>query len=302
METKIEPHIILHLRITKDDIDSYLNNKIQTEPSLGNNNPIPYEQNLFGFNLGVSSIDVDKNTIPTENIDENIECSDVKMRVLSAMSEFADANRRKEWPRSTSLHCRWCVHPFSGPPVAIPKWYIQETFFVTGCYCSYSCAAAHLFNRSDFNETEKWEFYNLLHLLKEKILKKTSKIKLAPKQETLSVFGGHLSIDDFRDVTKDTHLNHKVYNIIEPPMTSIIPLIEETRNEPNIRFNKYVAPKDETYKNRWSSDNPYIPIDEKRMNRAIENLKIKRKAPLLDKKKTLLHYMNLKVNKQEYKI
>ena len=34
------------------------------------------------------------------------------------------------------------------------------------------------------------------------------------------------------------------------------------------------------------------------MDRAVENLKVKRTAPLLDKKKTLLHYMNLKINKK----
>jgi hypothetical protein len=61
----------------------------------------------------------------------------------------------------------------------------------------------------------------------------------------------------------------------------------------------YAAPKNESYisSNRWGKNKPFIPIDKDRMNRAIDNLKIKRKAPLLEKKKTLLHYMNLKINK-----
>ena len=44
---KIEPHVILHLRINQDDINRYLNNKIQTDPSDINKDivePTPYEQ------------------------------------------------------------------------------------------------------------------------------------------------------------------------------------------------------------------------------------------------------------------
>ena len=42
---KIEPHVILHLRINQDDINRYLNNKIQTDPSDINKDivePTPY--------------------------------------------------------------------------------------------------------------------------------------------------------------------------------------------------------------------------------------------------------------------
>jgi hypothetical protein len=64
---------------------------------------------------------------------------------------------------------------------------------------------------------------------------------------------------------------------------------------------KYVAPKNESYSSStgWGQNKSYIPIDKERMKRAVENLKVSRKAPLLDKKKTLLHYMNLKINKNK---
>ncbi len=234
------------------------------------------------------------------------------------MCEFADAKRRNEWLKSTSIWCRWCVHPFAGPPISIPKWYVNKTFFVSGCYCSYSCAAKHLFSRGDVDENDKWKYYHLLHLLRKRIsgIDEIIRIKLAPPQDTLKVFGGHLSVEEFRDITKETNLHHKIYNILEPPMISIATTIEETSfNENNSDMRllnapggmraygnmKYVAPKNQNLSdnNNWGKNKSYIPIDEDRMTRAVENLKIKRKAPLLDKKKTLLHYMNLKINKKK---
>ena len=64
---------------------------------------------------------------------------------------------------------------------------------------------------------------------------------------------------------------------------------------------KYVAHKNESYSSStlWGQNKSYIPIDKDRMKRAVENLKVSRKTPLLDKKKTLLHYMNLKINKNK---
>jgi hypothetical protein len=397
---KIEPHVILHLRINQDDINRYLNNKIQTDPSDINKDieePKPYEpcnintmtdtftlneptpsnldDQFTNFNIvnKVSEFENISNNInvknsnskpfppsltqhfteyPTclnnENIEEeeltqsthflsiphinldetpdypkhkpsdDINSSDTKIKIVAAMCEFADANRRKEWVKSTSIWCKWCVHPFSGPPVAIPKWYINKTFFVSGCYCSYSCAAKHLFSRADVNENDKWKYYHLLHLLRKKILgtPQNVRIKLAPPQDTLQVFGGNLSINDFRNTTKEGHTHHKMYNILDPPLVSIIPTIEET-TYPNINSDmrllntpggiraygnmKYVAPKNENYSSstQWGQNKSYIPIDKDRMKRAVENLKVSRKAPLLDKKKTLLHYMNLKINKNK---
>jgi hypothetical protein len=390
---KIEPHIILHLRINQDDIDRYLQHKIQTDPtelkvlkqntntqlsyepgnldifthpisisdpspanldddqfetlsvtesefnelkkndiflqpygnstrnSLSaphNNDTPPHESiNEKQYFLSIPHINLDETpNIPTVGLTEDVNCSDTKIKLVSALCEFSDANRRKEWIKNTSIWCRWCVHPFSGPPVAIPKCYINKTFFVSGCYCSYNCAAKHLFYRGDINDTNKWNYYNLLHLLRKQILgiNETTRIKLAPPQDTLKIFGGHLSIEDFRNATSDDSKYNISYNIIEPPMVSIIPTIEETtypNNTVDMRLlntsssmrsqgnMKYAAPKNESYisSNRWGKNKPFIPIDKDRMKRAIDNLKIKRKTPLLEKKKTLLHYMNLKINK-----
>lgn len=359
----IEPHVILHLRITEEDIETYLNQKIQTDPlsitqlsrtpaayepidsgcgsyaswesvpqytpdtslqtfshptnTMGHNQTMCSDSTLFNLDVSNVSLDLHPN-VPTAEPEEEEQSSDVKFRILDAMVEFADANRRKEWPHSTSIWCRWCCSPFTGPPVSIPRWYINETFFVYGCYCSYSCAAAHLFNRGDITEDDKWESYNLLHLLRKRILgvNETKKIPLAGPQELLQKFGGPLPIKEFRDLNKETHTHHRVFKVLYPPMISIVPKIEEntfsTENE-DMRLlqtpggvraygkMKYVAPKNENYQSRtrWGKDQPFIPVDQERVKKAIENLKVKRSKPLLDKKHTLFNYMKLNITKRK---
>jgi len=373
----LEPHVILHLRITEDDIQAYMEQRIQMDPlsiSQLSGTPTAYEpvgsslagdqggmyatwdnaeaqilprfpqklpgSNTFAgqvgseiqsvsstprdiglYNLNVPSVSLDENPdIPTADPSEDENSSDVKFRLLDAMCEFADANRRKEWPRSTSVWCRWCCAPFSGPPVSVPRWKIKDTFFVLGCYCSYSCAAAHLFFRGDITDDDKWESYNLLHLLRKKILNinSTKKIPLADPQELLQKFGGHLSVEEFRERYKETHTHHKVYKVLYPPMISIVPKIEEqsfTADSEDMRLlqtpggvrafgkMKYVAPKNENYhsRKRYGKDQPYIPVDQERMVKARENLKIRRNKPLLDKKHTLFNYMNLQIKKKKGK-
>lgn len=392
-KVNLEPHVILHLRITDKDIESYLEQKIQMDPlsiSHLNGTPSAYEPGSFTpdnncisgsslyddpvgmyaswsnpsskpeqsiffdpqdpqnpqdpqdpqdtqksheskefkeskefeesyYNLNVPSVSLDKfPDVPQPEPSENPNSSDIKFRILDAMCEFADANRRNEWPRSTSVWCRWCCSPFTGPPVSVPRWKIKKTFFVSGCYCSYSCAAAHLFFRGDITEDDKWESYNLLHLLRKKILNinTTDKISLADPQELLHKFGGHLSVEEFRERTKETHIHHKVYKVLYPPMVSIVPKIEEQSisvNSEDMRLlqtpggvrafgkMKYVAPKNENYhsRQRYGKNQPYIPIDKDRLVKARENLKIRRNKPLLDKKHTLFNYMNLQIRKKK---
>jgi hypothetical protein len=278
----------------------------------------PKSQDNTRYNLGVPSVNLDSHpNVPSADPTEEEQSSDVKFRILDAMCEFADANRRKEWPRSTSVWCRWCCSPFTGPPVSVPRWYIRKTFFVSGCYCSYSCASAHLFFRGDITEDDKWESYNLLHLLRKQIIgaDETIRIPLADPQEVLQKFGGHLSVEEFRDRHKETHNHHKVYKVLYPPMISIVPKIEEhtfSAESEDMRLlqtpggvraygkMKYVAPKNENYhsRTRWGKDQPFIPVDQERVKKAMANLKIKRNKPLLDKKHTLFNYMNLQIKKK----
>ena len=364
---KIEPHVILHLKLQKKDIEEYMKSKIYIEtesvlsnstqnstqnstlnsrpttynidntnifsnfknisPSPSNSNNLHYEineTNITNITMGVNVISganitsvanamlyekkIESHTMHDikENFKENFkekmynldisntsvqsnnyggECKN-KTSIFKTMNDFSNANKNKKWLSSTNIWCFWCCHPFDTPPVSIPVSYTNNIFHVTGCYCSFECAVSHLFT-TNLHENEKWYSYNLLHILRNKLTKDSifEKINHAPPKETLQVFGGNLSIEEFR-YSFNTNIT---YNVLHPPIVSLIPNIEimERKNSSLL--------DDDIYKKDTSS----MSLDQKRVDKAQQNIKLKRKEPLIDKKKTLLHYMNLKFQKNE---
>ena len=126
-----------------------------------------------------------------------------------------------------NIACYWCCHNFNSIPIGIPIKYVKDTFYLWGCFCSFNCAAAYIFNEKMY---DKWEKYSLLHLLYNKLTNNNcSKIKLAPSRHLLQMFGGKMNIEDFRNAS--LQLN-KYYNIITTPLISIIPQMEEINFTP----------------------------------------------------------------------
>lgn len=192
------------------------------------------------------------------------------------MKPFIEANNRGEWPKSTPIHCFWCCHPFENQPCALPVDFREDVYHVYGCFCSPECTAAYNFN--DFADAEnRWERYSLLNMMYKKLYANLShKIKPAPPRQTLEIFGGPLSIGQFRQTLENYE---KTYVVNMPPMTSIHAQQEQINFDSN------------QYGKRDSS--LFIPVDHERVSEANENLKLKRKKPVSDAKNTLENCMNL---------
>ena len=43
----------------------------------------------------------------------------------------------------------WCCHKFDTVPISVPHKYQNDTFYVSGNYCSFNCAASHIFSKND---------------------------------------------------------------------------------------------------------------------------------------------------------
>ena len=191
----------------------------------------------------------------------------------NTMLQFKEANNRNKWPESTSLYCWWCCSPFTNMPCALPIRKKEENFTVMGCFCSPECAASWNFDNSE-NE-DKWERYSLLNILYKKTFEDMNiNIKLAAPRQSLKIFGGNLTIEEFR---KNNINYNKIFKIVMPPMISVIPQIEEISNN--------------TFYNKSKS---FIPIDKDRIEKANKDLKLKRQKPLSDKRNTLENCMKLK--------
>lgn len=198
----------------------------------------------------------------------------VKKNLKNIMYEFINANNDKVWPETTNIYCWWCCHPFTWMPCALPEYLKKDKFYVNGCFCSFNCAASYNFSKCD---DDIWERYSLLNLMYKKLYNsKFIKINLAPPREILKIFGGYMSIDEFRE---NSHRNDKTFTVINPPLISIIPKIEE-----NIS-NSYKA----------SAKGNISLVNENILNKTQNSLKLKRNKPVTNPNNTLQSFMDLKI-------
>jgi len=196
-------------------------------------------------------------------------------KVEEVMKEFNETACHLKWPQSTSIYCFWCCHSFNNIPCALPLRYVDDTYNLYGCFCCPECAAAYNFKNMG-NNNESWERYSLLNnLYKDTFSDANIKIKLAPSRETLNIFGGNLTINEFRNMCTNYKKTHK---IIMPPFISCTPQQEEV----NIH-NKY-----------YKTKNFFIPVNKDDLEKANENLRLCRRKPLTKKSNTLENCMNLK--------
>ena len=101
--------------------------------------------------------------------------------------------------------------------------------------------------------------------------------KLAPPRNSLKMFGGKYSIEEFKEISIDKTRIVKVYL---PPTISIVHSVEEETDKTNLCNikNNITIQQDERYK------------------LIQDNLKLKRDKPLLNKKNTLEHCMQIKIS------
>ena len=115
--------------------------------------------------------------------------------------------------------------------------YLNNKFYLKGCFCSFNCAAKYIFDKNEYN---KWEHYSLLNLLYNKIYNKNEYIPLAPDREILKIFGGTLEIDEYRKLFNNLNTDYKI-NL--PPLIAVVPKIEETKitnnNYSKINYNLF---------------------------------------------------------------
>lgn len=141
--------------------------------------------------------------------------------------EGQQAPSSTSWPTSTSLCCWHDCHPFTTTPIPIPKVRSKQTnthvFVVYGIFCSANCAVAYILEKNTYDQQ--------LVLLQFKTimvdvfgLDADSVFALEPAAPRifLTMFGGHLSIDRFRDQSLTVRAT-----LLQPPFISYSMVLEE---------------------------------------------------------------------------
>ena len=119
---------------------------------------------------------------------------------------------------NNNSHCFWCCHTIDSVVYSMPYNYdtINDSYFVFGSFCSLQCVNAY--NFSVHGSSDKvWEINSWIQMLGKRY-GFTNTIRPAPSKYLLKMFGGNLTIEEFREV----HLkSDKTYILNIPPMISI---------------------------------------------------------------------------------
>jgi hypothetical protein len=222
-------NVIVHLKCKKTDL-GFNEDEIST---LSNNSGVTsYEDN----NTEQFHVIEEKKIDNKKNINE-------KLKDLQAKLHNNVVNE-------TDSACFWCTYNFSNLPVSIPKFEINGTYHVYGCFCSPECATAYLMNEN-IDSSIKFERYHLLCYIYSKIYEYKSNIKPAPDPHyTLKKYFGNLTIDEYREL----FASEKRLFMIDKPITRELPELHEEYSHSNRKSFASTAPKTshgfsfETYK------------------------------------------------------
>lgn len=185
--------------------------------------------------------------------------------------EYKDNNKKKgyfeimyefihntDWLHNTDVCCWWCCHNFDTIPIGIPIYFNEalKKFNVKGVFCSFSCIMA-------YNKDKKLNKDYLIKYLYRKLtgtLTLDTKITPSPPRCSLKMFGGELTIEQFRNDLKE----NKIYKMIEYPMFISKDYIEEVDIQNLKKVNQKVFLDTSLYKSQ--------NLDEKRIQDAKSRL------------------------------
>ena len=222
-------------------------------------------------------------TIGFEEMNKNYFNVLKKVKILKMIQ--AD-DSKKEWDTTTEHACFYCTEQFQTMPIGIPIRHIRGKFYCRDNFCSFNCAAAYIFSGFDTRyHFKKWEYYSLLCLLAKQINdlidsehginnQKIIYVKLAEDRNLLKKFGGPMTIEEFR---KQFYFLDKKYSLLYPPVSCMYPQTE-VAHYVSIHRQKAMLLNNE---NRFQE---------------LNDLRLKRDKPLLQKKNTLEEYMSLKIS------
>lgn len=194
--------------------------------------------------------------------------------------ELLHVFRTKEnWPVDSDICCWWCCHPFSTVPIPAVKGYDdrRDSFALQGVFCSWSCAKAYLMDSG----SRDWS-RNTMYLcqLRRRVEGKLMPITPAPNRFFLKMFGGTMSIEEFRACGDSS----TVVQILESPLCII-------KNELSVRDSTRVVQK-------TPSQNVTAHLSQAIVSNTTknDNLRLKRSGKGSAVRGDLLQQMNITLN------
>lgn len=183
--------------------------------------------------------------VPDEPLFTEIEYLSETKRISTEIYEACLIPRETEKKSNMKVDicCFWCCHSFDNPPIFMPLSYDleKEKFKVKGIFCSFNCVLSYM------NDSIKYREKKFLLNFMYKIFtgnKNFTEISPAPPRETLKIFGGPMSIEEYRD-TFDKKIN---FTFQEYPLVYIPTQIKKTSFLVKDQLNCKINPIQKIYK------------------------------------------------------
>ena len=129
------------------------------------------------------------------------------------------------WPERTSIFCWHCCHGFETIPISIPRIMStskSHTYEVYGVFCSINCAKKFVLDRKGYDQSQV--LLQLNEMCSEVFGLEAEAVytaKPAPPRFFLHMFGGHMDIQAFRNLSLTAHTM-----LVMPPFVSHAMIME----------------------------------------------------------------------------
>ena len=120
---------------------------------------------------------------------------------------------KSENNKNVSCVCWNCCHKFHNVAKSIPIKYVKPVFYTYGDLCSLECGMRYV---HDNFKCEKWEIYSLINFYNNKILNNSNKINIPLSRLSLELFGGTLTIEEYRSKFNNIGIHELVMPQIIP--------------------------------------------------------------------------------------
>lgn len=282
LQPEIRKPLIAHLPIQSKNV-SFFDNSIHYDPTppsiiepYNSSADTFFSSDVAAYASEASTVQVDekkKEVIVTTTTTQLSNINIDSYRNASLLVQFKESSDVKTLPEETDVACFWCCHPFKGRPVVLPIRDEGEYLQVYGNFCCPECAMSYLFDMRQDSHT-RWEQLALLNRVYSDNI--AGRIKPAPPRSILKMFGGPMSIDEYRGVINQKKVRVDIHI---PPMVSLL----STMDTKPIDFYDANLTKDvmETVKER--------------LQKAEEVLKLRRTKPLKAWESTLDACINLRI-------
>ena len=188
-------------------------------------------------------IDVITEPVPSENVVIQLQISKERLNTLTkgvdqtivdpeAYNENNDNNfissndiidELNSCEHKQDIACYWCCHSIASFRIGMPVLYspFHGTFTTFGNFCSLECTVAYNFATNQGSD-RVWEIHSWINLMARK-MGLPNPVRPAPSRFLLKMFGGPMSIDDFRNAHKSMS---RTFVINIPPLISLNPQTE----------------------------------------------------------------------------